>query len=63
MSDKPITVKGLQKEQKDLRVSFDEALEVLAKATTVHKKAKDALVDFNNSYGRVLEVLDQPEQE
>ena len=61
MGEKALTVVGLQKEQKELQSSFDKASKVFRKAQVDYKAAKDNLVEFNNGYGRVLEVLDAAE--
>lgn len=53
-----LTVKGLQAEQKELRETFDAAREAYDKSAVEYKKAKVAIVEFTNSYGRVLEVLE-----
>ncbi len=53
-----ITVDGLKKEKAELLASYLKAEEVFKKAQAAHKVAKDSLVDFNNGYGRVLEVLE-----
>lgn len=62
MAEKALTVKGLRAEQKKLQDAYGKADEAYHKALAKHKKAKIALVDFQNSYGRVLEVLDASEE-
>lgn len=58
---KELTIKGLQKEQKDLTAAFHSAREAFDEAQAAYKTAKDNLVEFSNSYGRVLQVLDSTE--
>ena len=60
-AEKVLTVKGLQKEQKELTDSFGKTSKAFLKAQASYKAAKDKLVEFNNGYGRVLEVLDAAE--
>lgn len=60
MAEKQITIVGLKKEQADLRKTFDSARTAFEKAQTAYEKAKAEIVEFANSYGRVLEVLEPP---
>lgn len=57
MAERQITVVGLKKEQAELKEVFNKARASFDKIRSEYKKAKDALVEFQNSYGRVLEVL------
>lgn len=57
-AEKQITVKGLKQEKMDLQKAYDAARTSSEKAVEVYAKAKDALVKFNNGYGRVLQVLE-----
>jgi len=61
VTEKALTVKGLQKEQKELLAAYLSSDENLKKAQAIHRAAKDKLVDFKNGYGRVLQVLDSAE--
>ena len=60
MAERQVTVKGLRKEQAELKETFDKARASFDKAQSEYKKAKVELVEFQNSYGRVLEVLEKP---
>ena len=60
MAERQITIVGLRKEQANLQKVFDVARASFDKVQGEYKKAKVALVEFQNSYGRVLEVLEKP---
>lgn len=61
MAEKALTVKGLQKEQKELLAAYLSSQKDFDKAKAAYKVAKGKLVEFKNGYGRVLEVLESAE--
>lgn len=60
MPDK-VTVDGLVAKQAELQAAYDEAHVISQDAKAECEKAAAELVEFNNKYGRVLQMMREDE--
>lgn len=58
---KPTSVKEMEQMQGTLQAAYDAALKSSQDAQEELKKAKFELVEFNNKYGRVLQMMREDE--
>ncbi len=63
VEEKPFTVEGLQKDRAKLKASFERLQKKSARTRVAYEAAKIKYVNFNNTYGRVLEVLESAKKE
>ena len=57
-----LKLSDLKKLQAGLQATFNKAQAAFTKASAEYQKAKAPLSDFNNEYGRVLELLNTPKR-
>ena len=54
-----LTVEGLLARQKELQFRYDSAQATYHASKTLYEERKATLVEFNNKYGRVIQMMQE----